>query len=76
MKRITIGLVTCMFCMLAGMASFASDNGKGKDGVPEAVWKTGQYEFPPVLEGQIVTHSFKVRNTGTGILEIRRVKTS
>lgn len=76
MKRIAIGLMLCMLGVAVCTVSVASDNQKQAEPAPDAVWDTVQYEFPAVLEGQAVTHSFKVRNAGEGILEIRKVKTS
>ena len=33
------------------------------------------FEFEPVLEGDIVTHQFIIKNTGTAVLKILKVRT-
>jgi hypothetical protein len=43
---------------------------------PVAFFPETTFNFPPVLEGAEVSHDFVVRNTGSAVLEISRVKTA
>jgi hypothetical protein len=43
---------------------------------PKAVVDTPLYDFGSALEGTMVKHTFTIKNTGQGYLEIRGVKTS
>jgi Protein of unknown function (DUF1573)/Flagellar-associated PapD-like len=43
---------------------------------PKAAVETPLYDFGTALEGTMVNHVFKIKNTGQGYLEIRGVKTS
>jgi hypothetical protein len=43
---------------------------------PKAVVDTPLYDFGTALEGKMVNHVFKIKNTGEGYLDIRGVKTS
>ena len=43
---------------------------------PKAVVDSSLYDFGSALEGKQVTHTFKIKNTGEGYLDIRGVKTS
>ena len=42
---------------------------------PSAYLPTARYEFPPVVEGQDVSHDFVIQNKGAATLEVQRVKT-
>jgi len=69
--------IVLMFVILAvGLAAYS--DGAESDGekiMPSAYLPASRYEFPPVVEGQEVTHDFVVQNKGSGILKIHRVKT-
>ncbi len=43
---------------------------------PKAVVDTSLYDFGTALEGKQITHTFRIKNTGQGYLDIRGVKTS
>jgi hypothetical protein len=43
--------------------------------VPSAYLPAARYEFPPVVEGQEVSHNFVIQNKGAAPLEVQRVKT-
>jgi len=43
---------------------------------PVAFFPETTFNFSPVLEGTEVSHDFVVRNTGSAVLEISRVKTA
>jgi len=43
---------------------------------PKAVVDTPLFDFGTALEGKMVNHVFKIKNTGEGYLDIRGVKTS
>ena len=45
------------------------------EAVPTIVVVQPRHEFPPVLEGEYVTHTFRVANQGTADLEVIRVRT-
>ncbi len=42
---------------------------------PAAHFPASSYEFPPVLEGTIIEHSFAVQNRGTADLQVIGVRT-
>ena len=44
-------------------------------GVPEVAVPETAYTFEPVVSGTTVTHTYKVFNQGTGVLEIQKVGT-
>jgi len=43
--------------------------------LPVAYFPVVRYEFPPVVEGQDVSHNFVIQNKGTALLEVQKVKT-
>jgi hypothetical protein len=43
--------------------------------LPWAYFPAARYEFPPVVEGQEVSHNFVVQNKGNVPLEVQKVKT-
>jgi hypothetical protein len=43
--------------------------------LPSAYLPAARYEFPPVVEGQKVSHNFVIQNKGTVPLEVQRVRT-
>lgn len=45
------------------------------EAVPTIVVAQPRHEFSPVLEGEYVTHTFRVANQGTADLEVIRVRT-
>jgi hypothetical protein len=55
----------------AGRSSSAAATGQK----PNAVFPQLKYQFDSVVEGTHVTHAFAVKNTGSGTLDIARVKT-
>jgi hypothetical protein len=42
---------------------------------PVALFTTIQYQFDPIVDGMQARHDFIVRNTGTAVLKIHKVKT-
>jgi hypothetical protein len=51
-------------------------NGAPPGPQPQFTIENPLYDFGSTLEGQLVSHVFKIKNTGTSTLEIRGVKTS
>jgi len=43
---------------------------------PAAVLVEAAYEFPSVVEGTVIMHAFILRNEGTALLEIKKVRTA
>jgi hypothetical protein len=43
--------------------------------LPSVYLPAARYEFPPVVEGQEVSHNFVIQNKGTVTLEVQKVKT-
>jgi hypothetical protein len=43
---------------------------------PVAFFPETTFNFAPVLEGTEISHNFVVRNTGSAVLEISKVKTA
>src|SRR5260370_41967607 len=43
---------------------------------PKAIVESPLFDFGTALEGKMVSHVFKIKNTGEGYLDIRGVKTS
>ncbi len=59
-----------------GLIIFAAVGyGVQNDARPTAFFPQTHYEFSPVLDGAKVVHEFAVKNKGTAVLNIERVKT-
>ena len=66
-----------LFVFFSGF-SRASDHKAEKkktEAVPSISIPESKFIFPKVVEGKAILHTFVVKNTGTGILEIQKVKT-
>jgi hypothetical protein len=59
--------------VMVGSTAFAT--GASNAQKPNAVFRQVKYHFKAVVEGTHVTHGFAVKNTGSGTLDIARVKT-
>jgi hypothetical protein len=70
LSLLTAALLLLIFTPLAG----ASDQGT-PTGTPAAVPLNPVFEFDPVPEGFVIVHDFKIKNMGTGVLDIQKVKT-
>ena len=78
-------VVVAAMAFFAPAATFAADNTDSAidavptktaaEAVPMIVVAPPKHEFPPVLEGEYVTHTFRVANQGTADLEVIRVRT-
>jgi uncharacterized membrane protein len=42
---------------------------------PGAMMPELKFEFEPVVDGTIVTHDFVIKNVGSGVLNVNKVKT-
>jgi len=58
------------FLFILTLFSAAHANAKEPDPSPKALIEETIYEFAPVIAGTIVSHSFKVKNTGDATLNI------
>jgi Protein of unknown function (DUF1573) len=83
MKRIFFALVILLIASLPAAAQDSSMNPLIPGGnsappghAPKAVVSTPLYDFGSALEGQMVTHTFTIKNNGQGNLDITGVKTS
>ena len=61
--------------LLVGLATAAGAADQATDGQPSAVFDKVKHEFDKVVDGTQVTQDFTVKNTGSGVLQISRVKT-
>src|SRR5258708_18217625 len=83
MKRIFFALVILLIASLpaaakdSGMNPLIPGGNSAPPGhAPKAVVGIPLYDFGSALEGQMVTHTFSIKNTGQGYLDITGVKTS
>ncbi|HEY6417437.1 MAG TPA: DUF1573 domain-containing protein [Candidatus Binataceae bacterium] len=87
MRRIAVALTTVTIGVLiaAVMPDAAFSQSPDIPGInsappgspqPKFIIENPLYDFGSTLEGQLVSHTFKIKNTGSGSLEIRGVKTS
>lgn len=70
--KLRMFIITAALVMLGGTALATSAATAPK---PNAVFPKVKYQFKAVVEGTHVTHGFAVKNTGSGTLDIARVKT-
>lgn len=86
MRRLTTALVIAVLAVMPLAAPTAAEEGMnpmipGGDAAPpghapKAVVENPLFDFGTALEGKMVNHVFKIKNTGEGYLDIRGVKTS
>ncbi len=83
MKRILLALTIGLIAIAPAFAQDSSMNPLIPGGnsappghAPKAAVSTPLYDFGSALEGQMVTHTFTVKNNGQGYLDITGVKTS
>ena len=80
---LTSGLVVCFFLVPAGYAHTANSAGSMPEhqdtasaqtnGTPAVEVSETAFDFGEVTEGNDYVHAFKIRNTGTGVLVIRKI---
>jgi hypothetical protein len=80
---LTFGLVVCFFLVPFGCALAAESPGSVPEhqgaataqttGTPTAEVSETVFDFGLVSEGNDYVHAFKIRNTGTGVLVIRKI---
>ena len=80
---LTFGLVVCFFLVPFGCAHAADSPGSmpkhqeaaaaQTTGTPTVELSETIFDFGVVSEGNDYIHAFKIRNTGTGVLEIRKI---
>jgi hypothetical protein len=84
-KKINLLLVLMIVGLLTSMPAFAQDglnplipggNSAPPGQEPKAAVVSPLYDFGSALEGTMVSHTFTIKNTGKGYLDIRGVKTS
>jgi len=85
LKKIKLAFLALTIGLLASVPAFAQDgmnplipggNSAPPGEAPKAVASDSLYNFGTALEGTMVTHTFSVKNTGKGYLDILGVKTS
>ena len=86
LKKIKLAILTLTIALLASAPAFAQDssmnplipsgNSAPPGHTPKAVPSDPLYEFGSALEGTMVKHTFTIKNTGQGYLDIQGVKTS
>jgi len=70
MKNYWLIVLTCIaLSFFCGHSSLAQEAGG-----PEMVLKERVFDFEEVKEGEIIAHTFEVRNEGDQVLKIIRVK--
>lgn len=74
MKSILI-LITAGIFLLTGLGANALAVQSEPTDPPHAEFPETAYQFDKIIDGTLVTHAFKVKNTGKGVLEITKVKT-
>lgn len=74
MKQVGI-LISMVLFLLGGLVPALGAADMSTDDLPNVVFTQVNYEFEKVVDGTLVAHDFAVKNTGTGGLEISRVKT-
>ena len=67
-------VVTCLVgvVVLVSLSGFAADT--GQEGKPSLSLSSAEHDFGQVREGKILSHDFKVRNTGKAELQIIEVR--
>lgn len=80
---LTFGIVVCFFLVPFGCAHAAESPGSVPEhheaaaaqttGTPTVELSETTFDFGLVSEGHDYLHAFKIRNTGTGVLEIRKI---
>ncbi len=68
-------LVLTGFFLLAGGGIIATASQPQPASAPHAEFPQTEYKFDKVVDGTLITHDFKIKNTGKGTLEISKVKT-
>ena len=85
LKKMKLAFLALMIGLIATVPAFAQDgmnplipsgNGAPPGRVPKAVPSDPLYDFGSALEGTMVKHTFTIKNTGQGYLDIQGVKTS
>jgi hypothetical protein len=66
--------LTCLvgLVVLVSLSGFAADT--GQEGKPSLSLSSTEHDFGQVREGKILSHDFKVRNTGKAELQIIEVR--
>ena len=72
MKSATIQIMTLGLILI--FQSVYADIDQPENNQPAATVMDAQYRFANVPEGEVVFHSFKIRNTGSGRLDILDVR--
>ncbi len=81
LQKQVIFLIAALFCISgAAVASSADSAAKsqakpGSTDQPAIKISETTYNFGQILEGNVAKHDFPVRNTGTAVLKINRVRT-
>jgi len=67
-------VLTCLVgvVILVSLSGFAADT--GQEGKPSLSLSSAEHDFGQVREGNILSHDFKVRNTGKAELQIMEVR--
>ncbi len=76
MKKCTVAVLAGTVLSVLSAIAVAADGTPPQSSRPVAFVSEPGFNFAPVLEGEVVTHTFTVRNTGTAPLIIQRVKAS
>jgi hypothetical protein len=86
LKKIKLTFLALAVGLIAIAPAFAQDSGMNPlipggnsappGHAPKAVASEPLYDFGSALEGKMVTHTFTIKNTGQGYLDISGVKTS
>jgi hypothetical protein len=86
LKKVKFAFLALTIGLLASVPAFAQDssmnplipggNSAPPGRVPKAVPSDPLYDFGSALEGTMVKHTFTLKNTGQGYLDIQGVKTS
>jgi len=79
MRRFIVALIICLIAPGAARAQspdIPGPNAAPPGPQPKALIENPLFDFGTALEGKMVTHTFKIKNTGKGELLIRGIKTS
>jgi len=75
-----VGVAACLVvapaCTKSGGGSSPSGSSSGDTGGPKITIEQTEFDFGNVTEGDKLTHTFEIKNTGTAPLVIDRVRTS
>lgn len=52
-----------------------ADTSSSTQGTPRITITEPGFQFDPAIEGDVITHEFTIRNTGTAPLEILKIQT-